>query len=335
MSRCKLKHQACSIPGPVLECPGPVLECLGPSLDSHHLVAVPARGPHDLRPGQRAPNRSVSGMPSRASRAYRHPHQPSTVRQSTGQRPAQAPSTVRQSPPGSDHPDPDSGQRHRSKPAALANKSVPHGYNRAAVSLAPSESVPRGTRAVSAPRAVRWGPAASGPPDFQAEPSDQRPSQRAPGSPAQRVSVCPGRPPDPQRCRPSPRAQPSALHRATASARVPIPTQARAFATGGCGTGQHKSQMQHPQKCSSAYCHANKWYPSGLSNHSAVSDTSEKRPCQCHHPVWHKCSHMHESVSSFLSSIETDLDQVVNAYFQVLPVCTSGESFHRSELQGQ
>ncbi len=100
-----------------------------------------------------------------------------------------------------------------------------HGYNRAAVSLAPSESVPRGTLAVSAPRAVRWGPAASGPPDFQAEPSE---SQRARGDH-----------PTPLRRGPSPRAHPSALHRATASARVPIPTQARASATGGCGTGQH------------------------------------------------------------------------------------------------
>jgi hypothetical protein len=107
------------------------------------------------------------------------------------------------------------------------------------VSLAPSESVPRGTRAVSATRAVSWGPAASGPPFFQAEPSDQRPSQQAPGSPAERVSACPGRPPDPQRRRPSPRAQPSAPHRATASARVPLPTQANASATGGCGTGPH------------------------------------------------------------------------------------------------
>jgi hypothetical protein len=61
----------------------------------------------------------------------------------------------------------------------------------------------------------------------------------SPGSPAERISACPGRPPGPQRRGPSPRAQPSILHRATASARVPIPTQARASATGGCGTGQH------------------------------------------------------------------------------------------------
>ncbi len=60
-----------------------------------------------------------------------------------------------------------------------------------------------------------------------------------PRSPAERISACPGRPPGPQRRWPSPRAQPSILHRATASARVPIPTQARASATVGCGTGQH------------------------------------------------------------------------------------------------
>ena len=45
---------------------------------------------------------------------------------------------------------------------------------------------------------------------------------------------------------PSSRARPSALHRATASARVPIPTQARASATGGCGTGQHISPSDKP-----------------------------------------------------------------------------------------
>jgi hypothetical protein len=68
----------------------------------------------------------------------------------------------------------------------------------------------------------------------------ERPASQpaSPGSPAERVSACPGRPPDPQRRGPSPHAQPSILHRATESARVPIPTQARASATGGCGTGQ-------------------------------------------------------------------------------------------------
>ena len=49
-----------------------------------------------------------------------------------------------------------SGARHpsQSPTQAISPKSVPHGCNRAAVRLAPSESVPRGTRAVSAPRAV-------------------------------------------------------------------------------------------------------------------------------------------------------------------------------------
>ena len=69
----------------------------------------------------------------------------------------------------------------------------------------------------------------------------ERPASQpaGPGSPAERVSACPGRPPDPQRRGPSPHAQPNILHRATTSTRVPIPTQARASATGGCGTGQH------------------------------------------------------------------------------------------------
>ena len=122
--------------------------------------------------------------------------------------------------------------RSRPRPAspALANKSVPHGCNRAAVSLAPSESVPRGSRAVSPPRAVRWALQRPAHPTFT--------PSRATSDPAQRVSACQERPSN-QRRGPSPRARPSALHRATASARVPIPTQARASATGGCGTGQH------------------------------------------------------------------------------------------------
>jgi hypothetical protein len=75
----------------------------------------------------------------------------------------------------------------------------------------------------------------------------ERPASQpaGPGSPAERVSACLGRPPDPQRCGPSPRARPSALHLSTASARVPIPTQARASATGGCGTGQHVHRACH------------------------------------------------------------------------------------------
>jgi len=125
--------------------------------------------------------------------------------------------------------------RSRPRPAspALANKSVPHGCNRAAVSLAPSESVPRGTRAVSPPRAVRWALQRPAHPTFHraerpaAQPSE---SQRA-GSDH----------PTSQHRGPSSRARPSALHRATASARVPIPTQARASATGGGCTGQHIS----------------------------------------------------------------------------------------------
>ncbi len=73
-----------------------------------------------------------------------------------------------------------------------------------------------------------WRWAASIP--SQAERPASQPA--GPGTPTQRFSACPGRPPDPQRRWPSPHAQPSILHRATTSARVPIPTQARASDTG-------------------------------------------------------------------------------------------------------
>ncbi len=80
--------------------------------------------------------------------------------------------------------------RSRPRPAspALANKSVPHGCNRAAVSLAPSESVPLGTRAVSPPRAVRWALQRPAHPTFT--------PSRATSDPAQRVSACRERPSD-------------------------------------------------------------------------------------------------------------------------------------------
>jgi hypothetical protein len=76
-----------------------------------------------------------------------------------------------------------SGARHpsQSPTQAISPKSVPHGCNRAAVRLAPSESVPRGTRAVSAPARGWMRPGGVGPPAYRAKPSDQRPSQRAPG----------------------------------------------------------------------------------------------------------------------------------------------------------
>jgi hypothetical protein len=66
---------------------------------------------------------------------------------------------------------------------AVSLKSVPHGYNCATVSLAPSESVPRGSRAVSAPRAVRCVPVASG---------------RLPTEPSRATSVPASGPPGPQ-----------------------------------------------------------------------------------------------------------------------------------------
>jgi hypothetical protein len=123
--------------------------------------------------------------------------------------------------------------RSRPKPAspALANTSVPHGCNRAAVRLAPSESVPRGTRAVSPPRAV------GGPCNVRPTRLSRR-AERPATQPSESQRARSDRPTSQHRG-PSSRARPSALHRATASARVPTPTQARASATGGCGTGQH------------------------------------------------------------------------------------------------
>jgi hypothetical protein len=127
--------------------------------------------------------------------------------------------------------------RSRPRPAspALVNKSVPHGCNRAAVSLAPSESVPLGTRAVSPPRAVRWALQRPAHPTFT--PSRRR-AERPATQPSESQRAGSDHPTSQHRG-PSSRARPSALHRAAASARVPIPTQARASATGGCGTGQH------------------------------------------------------------------------------------------------
>jgi hypothetical protein len=119
--------------------------------------------------------------------------------------------------------------------SGTGNKSVPHGCNRAAVSLAPSESVPLGTRAVSPPRAVRWALQRPAHPTFT--PSRRR-AERPATQPSESQRAGSDHPTSQHRG-PSSRARPSALHRAAASARVPIPTQARASATGGCGTGQH------------------------------------------------------------------------------------------------
>jgi hypothetical protein len=117
--------------------------------------------------------------------------------------------------------------RSRPRPAspALTNKSVPHGCNSAAVSLAPSESGPRGTRAVS-PRARLGGPCSVRPTRLSRR--AERPATQPSESQRARSDH-----PTSQRRGPSPRARQGALHRATASARVPIPTQARASATGG------------------------------------------------------------------------------------------------------
>ena len=70
--------------------------------------------------------------------------------------------------------------RSRPRPAspALANTSVPHGCNRAAVSLAPSESVPRGTRAVSPPREVSRALQRRAHPAFKPTRATSDPAQR-------------------------------------------------------------------------------------------------------------------------------------------------------------
>ena len=73
---------------------------------------------------------------------------------------------------------------------------------------------------------------------YRAKPSDQRPSQRAPGPQPSESQRAGSDHPTSQHRGPSSRARPSALHRATVRP-GPIPTQARASATGGCGTGQH------------------------------------------------------------------------------------------------
>jgi hypothetical protein len=153
-----------------------------------------------------------------------------------------------------------SGARHPSQCPAAHRPSAPSQYPMAITarrldSRHPSQ-YPEAHR-LPVPRArldaSRWRWAACLP--SRAERPASQPA--GPGSPAERDSACPGRPPDPQRRGPSPHSQPSALHRATASARVPIPTQARASATGGCCTGQHAGESS----CRSSA------RPSGLCQH--------------------------------------------------------------------
>ncbi len=129
---------------------------------------------------------------------------------------------------------------------AISPKSVPHSFNRAAVILAPSESVPRGTRAVSAPRAVGCVLVALG--RLPTEPS------RATSVPASGV---PGpQPSESQRARdghptPSDAGLRPTLSQASSTAPQRPPgyrsrprSQARASATGGCGTGQHDKRQR-------------------------------------------------------------------------------------------
>ena len=113
---------------------------------------------------------------------------------------------------------------------AVSPKSVPHSCSRAAVRLAPSESVPRGTRAVSAPRAVGCALVALG---------------RLPTEPSRATSVPASGPRVPSRAslsvpgaatRPPATRHPPPRHNVRP---VPIPTQARASAHGASSTGQH------------------------------------------------------------------------------------------------
>jgi hypothetical protein len=141
-----------------------------------------------------------------------------------GQRPAHAPSTARQSAPGSD-PDPSPRLRHwptRQYPMAVTARRL--------VSRHPSQ-YPE-AHGPSVPHARLGGPCNVRP--ARLSPRAERPA--APPSETQRAG---SDHPTAQHRGPSSRARPRALHRATASARVPTPTQARASATGGCGTGQH------------------------------------------------------------------------------------------------
>jgi hypothetical protein len=149
-------------------------------------------------------------MPSRASRAYRHHNQP-------GPRPAQAPSTARPSPPGSE---PGPGPRLRYWPTSQYPMAA---TARRLVSRHPSQ-YPE-AHGPSVPPARLDGPCGVGP---------TRLSSRAehPATPPSEPQRARGNHPTSQRRRPSSRAQPSTLHRATASALVPIPTHARASATG-------------------------------------------------------------------------------------------------------
>jgi hypothetical protein len=156
-------------------------------------------------------------MPSRASRAYRHHHQPGRAR-------PKRPSTTRPSAPGSD---PDPGPRLRHWPTCQYPMAV---TARRLVSRHPSQ-YPE-AHGPSVPRARLGGPCCVGPARLSRR--AERPATQPSESQRARSDH-----PTSQRCEPSPSARPGALHRATASARAPIPTQARASATGGCGTGQH------------------------------------------------------------------------------------------------
>jgi hypothetical protein len=122
--------------------------------------------------------------------------------------------------------------RPRPAPPAPANKSVPHGCNRVAVSLAADSRAIR----VSAPRHTgRQSPRVRlGEPCCVQCVGPNRLSSRAerPATQPSKSQRARGHHPTSQRHGPSPHARPSALHRATASARVPIPTQARSSATG-------------------------------------------------------------------------------------------------------
>jgi len=141
-----------------------------------------------------------------------------------GPRPAHAPSTARQSALGSD---PDPGPRLRHWPTSQYPMAV---TARRLVSRHPSQ-YPE-AHGPSVPPARLGGPC-----NIWLTRLSRR-AERPATQPSESQRARSNHPTSQHRG-PSSRARPGALHRATASARVPTPTQARASATGGCGTGQH------------------------------------------------------------------------------------------------
>ncbi len=179
-----------------LQLPSPVLECPHPQ----------PRQSHGGRSGPR-PARSTTRPAGPESERIRYAQQSVTSLSPShqpGLRPAQAPSTARQSAPGSDS-DPVPRLRHwptSQYPLAVAARRL--------VSRHPSQ-YPE-AHGPSVPRARLGGPCSVGPTRLSSR--AERPATQPSESPRVR-----GHHPTSQRRGPSSRARPSALHRATASAR--------------------------------------------------------------------------------------------------------------------